>query len=206
MLRGLLLVLAGLAAGFAIAWWRAPVATRVDAPFLDTSDSSVVAPRPADNDVAALAAALEAERSERAALAARVDELAATLQTLGSANAAASMPASAESCVLAEPASPPRFRRPPVVAEDSQGRQVERLLAAGFAPDRAEWIAQRTAELRMAQLQAQYDSAREGKPFDPTGMLAGEQTLRTDLGDADYERYLQALDRPTSVPVLRPPF
>jgi S1-C subfamily serine protease len=76
-----------------------------------------------------------------------------------------------------------------------------RLLAAGFAPDRAEWIAQRTAELRMTQLQAQYDSAREGKPFDPTAVLAGERTLRSDLGDADYERYLQALDRPTSVPV-----
>jgi S1-C subfamily serine protease len=100
-----------------------------------------------------------------------------------------------------ESALPPRFRRSPALAEDSQRGQVERLLAAGFAPDRAEWIAQRTAELRMAQLQAQYDSAREGKPFDPTVVLAGERTLRSDLGDADYERYLQALDRPTSVPV-----
>jgi S1-C subfamily serine protease len=88
-----------------------------------------------------------------------------------------------------------------VPAENSQRGQVELLLAAGFAPDRAAWIAQRTAELRMAQLQAQYDSAREGKPFDATAMLAGERTLRSDLGDADYERYLQALDRPTSVPV-----
>ncbi len=113
MLRGLLLVLTGLAAGFVIAWWRAPVATRAGTPLLpNTSYSSAVAPRLAGNDVAAL--------------------------------------------------------------------------AAGFAPDRVEWIAQRTAELRMAQLQAQYDSAREGKPFDQAAVLAGERTLRSDLGDADY--------------------
>jgi hypothetical protein len=200
MLRGLLLVLAGLAAGFAIAWWRAPIATPANTSLPSTGYSSAVVPRSVGNDVAALAAALETERTERAVLAARVDELAANLQALG---AAAERPgaASAEPSTSAESASLPRLRRGPVPAENSQRGQVELLLAAGFAPDRAAWIAQRTAELRMAQLQAQYDSAREGKPFDATAMLAGERTLRSDLGDADYERYLQALDRPTSVPV-----
>jgi S1-C subfamily serine protease len=78
---------------------------------------------------------------------------------------------------------------------------VDLLIAAGFPPDRAEWINQRASELRMQALQAQYDATREGRPFSPASALAGDQTLRADLGDADYERYLQALERPTSVGV-----
>jgi hypothetical protein len=95
-----------------------------------------------------------------------------------------------------------RFQRDVVaLRDDIQRRQVELLIAAGFPPDRAEWINRRTSELRMAQLQAQYDATRDGRAFDPGTQLAGERTLRSELGDADYERYLQALDRPTSVTV-----
>ena len=74
----------------------------------------------------------------------------------------------------------------------------ELLVAGGFPPDRAEWIYRRTQELRMQTLQAQYDARREGRPLDPDSQ---ERTLRTELGDADYERYLTAFNRPTSVSV-----
>ena len=50
----------------------------------------------------------------------------------------------------------------------------------------------------MQALQAQYDAQRGGRPVDPG---AGEQSLRTELGEADYERYLQAYGRPTAIPV-----
>jgi membrane-associated protease RseP (regulator of RpoE activity) len=80
-------------------------------------------------------------------------------------------------------------------------RQVERLIAAGFSPDRAEWIDRRTQELRMQALQAQYDAQRDGRPLEPGAVLAGERTLRAELGEADYERYLEAVGRPTSVGV-----
>lgn len=200
MLRGLLLVLAGLAAGFAIAWWRAPVLSTASAPLADAPAFAEAASHAAGDDVAVLTAALEAERAERAALAARVDALAAALEALGATGERAA-PAERAADTATAPAQPPRLRRQAATAEDLQGRERERLLAAGFAPDRAEWITQRTAELRMARLQAQYEAAREGKPFEPTALLAGERTLRTELGDTDYERYLAALDRPTSVPV-----
>jgi S1-C subfamily serine protease len=85
--------------------------------------------------------------------------------------------------------------------EDAERRTVEQLIAAGFAPDRAEWINRRTQQLRMQSLQAQYDATREGRRFEPGAALAGDRTLRTELGDADYERYLTALNRPTSVGV-----
>jgi S1-C subfamily serine protease len=51
----------------------------------------------------------------------------------------------------------------------------------------------------MQALQAQYDAAREGRPIDPTLTAFSPTTLREELGDADYERYLEALGRPTSV-------
>jgi S1-C subfamily serine protease len=50
----------------------------------------------------------------------------------------------------------------------------------------------------MEALQAQYDAQRGGRPVEASG---GLQTLRTELGDADYERYLQAYGRPTAIPV-----
>jgi S1-C subfamily serine protease len=79
---------------------------------------------------------------------------------------------------------------------EAERRFVEQLLAQGFSPDRAEWIVRRTEELRMEALQAQYDAQRGGRPVEPSG-----STLRAELGDADYERYLSAYGRPTTIPV-----
>jgi C-terminal processing protease CtpA/Prc len=78
---------------------------------------------------------------------------------------------------------------------------TQRLLESGFSADRAQWISQRTEELRMQALQAQYDAAREGERFDPRSLAGAGSTLRGELGDADYERYLEATGRPTSVRV-----
>ena len=50
----------------------------------------------------------------------------------------------------------------------------------------------------MQAMQAQYDAQRGGRPV---AAPAGQQTLRAELGDADYERYLQADGRPTTIPV-----
>jgi S1-C subfamily serine protease len=77
---------------------------------------------------------------------------------------------------------------------------VERFVAAGLSADRAQWILRRTEELRLEALQAQYDAAR-GVATDATASLPRLNVLREELGDADYERYLQAQGRPTSVSV-----
>ncbi len=79
--------------------------------------------------------------------------------------------------------------------------RIQRFMDAGFSADRAQWIDQRTAELRMEALQAQYDAAREGEPFDRLNAFNTNRALREELGDPQYERYLQAMNRPTSVGV-----
>jgi hypothetical protein len=201
MVKTILLVVLGAAAGFAVALWRQP-----DAPS-QRGDSLVAAGRAEGSADAARLAALEramaAEAEERAELEARVLELAAELDTLrgtesrdpgDSRRAATDVPdgAAAPQAPGQRPREGPRGGGPP---------QVERLIAAGFSPDRAEWIDRRTQELRMQALQAQYDAQREGRPLEPGTVLAGERTLRAELGESDYERYLQAVGRPTSVGV-----
>jgi hypothetical protein len=82
-----------------------------------------------------------------------------------------------------------------------EGR-TERLIAAGFLPSQADWILQREQELQMQALQARFDAERNGDPMDWTESrtMAGD-ALRAELGDADYERYLEANERDTSISI-----
>jgi C-terminal processing protease CtpA/Prc len=82
-----------------------------------------------------------------------------------------------------------------------EGR-MERLIEAGFLPSQASMIVQRESELQMDSIKARYEAERSGDPTDFfRSRNASSQVLRDELGDADYERYLVANDRPTSVSV-----
>lgn len=95
------------------------------------------------------------------------------------------------------PAFVDRGRR---AAATTPERLVIDLIVAGFAPDRAEWINRRLQELRTQAMQAQDDARREGRPPPPD---LEATTLRTELGDEDYERFLTAQGRPTSINIKR---
>ena len=204
MVKALLLIAAGLGVGLAVALWMQSetglpaVARMAPAP----SGSSTGDNSGGEARLKGLEAALNAEVEQRAALEARVTELSDELATLRTRPAAASAGAPAERNANplpgGEPGAPP-FARGGPFRRDAQGSQVDALVAAGFAPDRAAWIDHRTSELRMQALQAQYDAQRQGKPFDPGQGFGGDGALRSELGDNDYERYLKAVGRPTSV-------
>jgi cell division protein FtsB len=202
MRKSLALVVVGLAAGFAIAaWWGGNSL----APTADSHDSLSTAQR---LDALEQELATEARRrreieaelerlSERIAPEAAADDFA----RVDSFDSAEELVESGEEIAVAEPQAPPAARRRPPFGLDDE-ELVERFIAAGLTYERAQWILARSQELRMEALQAQYDAARDGRPFDPTlGAFSPADTLREELGDADYERYLQALDRPTSVQV-----
>jgi membrane-associated protease RseP (regulator of RpoE activity) len=207
MRNTVLLLVAGLGVGAAVAMWTqsgggpAPVAGSA------TTSDSRAAPRDETGmaeRVRQLEATLDSEIEQRRTLEQRLTELTAEVETLrGRPRAAATESASARDAGPPPPAEgvPPPFMRGGPWRRDAQGGQAEALVAAGFAPDRAAWIERRTSELRMQALQAQYDAQRQGKPFDPGQIQRGDATLRAELGDADYERYLSAMGRPTSVGV-----
>ncbi len=85
---------------------------------------------------------------------------------------------------------------------DPNERRLNQLTQAGFSSDRAQQILQRESELRMDALYDQYEASREGASPSTFASLSGSQSqLRQELGDADYERYLQAQGQSTSVAV-----
>jgi hypothetical protein len=88
-----------------------------------------------------------------------------------------------------------RFR----AGNTTQGR-TDMLVKAGFAPDRAEWIVQRESELQMESMQAMFEARQTGERPDRS-RLDPERTLRSQLGDSEYEQYLEANGRSTSVAV-----
>lgn len=80
-------------------------------------------------------------------------------------------------------------------------RQLERYVEAGLSPERAQWIMQREDELRMEVLQAQYDASRSGASREEIANMSLTGLLREELGDADYEKYLEGTGRPTTISV-----
>lgn len=206
MLKTLLLVLAGLGAGLGIALWLQPSPTQlVEA---EAASDTAAAQWPAadvkvsEARLAALEDAFAAEVDQRVALEARVAELSAELEALDESRMRG--PRTGENpssglgpAVLEERARVARDAR--ATPEERARRALDRLIAAGFAPDRAEWITRRMDELRMQTMQAQYEARRDGRPA-PAGLE--ETTLRTELGDQDYERYLTAMGRSTTVNIM----
>ncbi len=82
-----------------------------------------------------------------------------------------------------------------------EGRE-QALLEAGFTPDRAEWLARRESELRMQVMQERFEARRNGEMVDPfSDAFSSDAMLRNEIGDAEYEQYLEASNRPTSVAI-----
>jgi hypothetical protein len=85
---------------------------------------------------------------------------------------------------------------------NSPAGRADRLVEGGMSRARADWIVQREDELQLQALEAQFEARRSGEPidrFDPR--LNPDAALRADIGDIEYEKYLQANGRSTSVDV-----
>lgn len=94
-----------------------------------------------------------------------------------------------------------RFARTRSFRSSAEGR-VDALVAAGLAQDRAEWIVRRESELQLEAMQARFEARRSGEPldrFDPA--VNPSSALRAEIGDLEYEQYLEASGRPTQVAV-----
>jgi C-terminal processing protease CtpA/Prc len=153
--------------------------------------------------VAVLEAALNEEREARQML---EDELFALLSEefddYGYRGAAADDSRVAPNEMTA--ATPTERRR----GSDRRGRdetreaRATRLVEAGFDPARADWIVQRESELQMESLQTRYEAGRSGDMGDFYRNRGDyRETLRTELGDVDYSRYLAANGRQTDIQV-----
>lgn len=207
-LKTVSMVVAGMIAGFAIATWMPggeppPVpsdVTSVPARGRDVPAPPATRPSAREAELAARLARVEetlrAELAERASLEARVEDLAAQVSAVRPA------PGGSRAAPQAADAPPAAGGGPRRAASRGEftADLPERLVAAGFSTDRAQWITERLEQLPMEALRAQYEARRGGAPAGEPP-VAFERTLRSELGDADYERYLQAVGRPTAVNV-----
>jgi hypothetical protein len=148
--------------------------------------------------ILALEAAVAAERDARQHLEEEIQALYGQLEHMAPASEVTDADRRPE--VLREERSAERVQR--FRSADSTEGRVAMLVEAGFSPDRAEWIAQRESELRMAALQAQFDARRAGENFDPLQQrLSASSTLRAEIGDVEFEQYLEANSRAVTVTV-----
>ncbi len=210
MLKTLSLIVAGLAGGFAIAYFTGSPDSSSEgfgsdsSSLADTSAGSLGgdAPRAAVTParVADLENALQAEIEQRAALEQRVAELGAALEELrGGASVPAAREREPDAAVAVQNGRPDDAGRG-FRGQDTKEERIGVLVSAGFSPDRAAWIDTRTSELTMQRLQAQYQR-RRGDTVDPALLDNAAATLRLELGEAEYERYLEAFGMPTKVGV-----
>jgi membrane-associated protease RseP (regulator of RpoE activity) len=90
-----------------------------------------------------------------------------------------------------------------------QQDERERILAQGFTQDRIDWLDRRVEELQMEARQAQTEAAVAGEsieldPFQAMiSVVEPQSLLRPEIGDDEYERYLRAKGRPTTVEISR---
>ena len=79
-------------------------------------------------------------------------------------------------------------------------RRVDRLVEGGFTEDEARRALEIESEVAFAALQASWEAQRSGEQFDPFAVASDPQDLmRERLGDAAFERYLEAQGQPTTI-------
>lgn len=176
----------------------------VPAPGAATADTSrhLGESRELDNRISALETALAEERSARQALEDELQAMKAEIATTGSGREMVAAVNDAAGDSAPEAANAAAFFATRRASRESDADRAQRLTAAGFAPDRAAWIVQRESELQFEAMQARFDAARsgeQGNPFDDR--WNPDAMLRAEIGDREYEQYLQANGRPTAVAV-----
>lgn len=188
-----------LAAGFAAATWlgfdRAIEADRTDS----ETDAGFDSTAPIAARIAALEQAVGDERLARQLLQEEVFYLTSELEHLRGSGIGGDRDdeqlSGARDDNSQSPSDGRRFR-------DMRTGRRELLVEAGFLPSRADWITQREQELQMQALQARFDAERSGEPVDwMANRTLVSDTLREELGDAEYEQFLEATNRPTKISV-----
>ena len=85
-----------------------------------------------------------------------------------------------------------------------QERRLNDLIEGGFSEDEARRVLKRESEAQYKAMQAAHDAQRRGEDVDSLSAMGRPQALlRAELGDSDYERYLQAQGQATSIQITR---
>ncbi|MDJ0710850.1 MAG: PDZ domain-containing protein [Woeseiaceae bacterium] len=202
MPRIVVAVIVSLLAGFAVGAWlgsddqEVPAATS-SGPALLGSEASV------EERIANLEQIIVQEREARIAL---EDTLAALFDDLEQLEAADERAASARESAERETRNTTQTRRGNRNDADwltrYQQRRVDRLVEGGFTEEEARRTLRLESEVGFEVLQTSWESQRTGERTDPlSNAMDTHSILRERLGDAAFERYLEAQGQPTTIGV-----
>jgi len=184
-----------LVVGFAAASWMEAVRLTADSPEIEQSVANVSsfdAAAPVEERIRALEQAVIMEQQARQFLEDEIMILREELEERG-----AEPEENEEQIAVARQQRREAFMSRRFGVNSQQG-QLERLIEAGITPDRAAWIVQRESEIQMDALQARYEAMR-GQESQRFFGSTSDTELQAELGEADYERYLSASGRPTTI-------
>lgn len=202
MNRFLIYLALSLAAGIALGAWLTRDPT-VQAPVaVDRAGETGPFDRSAgvEDRIEALERAVNTEREARRVLEDELLALYAEIENLEHAETGADD----GEAPTAEAATPARPAREDPSARERRREESKRaaLLEAGFSPERTDYILERESALQFERMQAIYEARNSDAPRERfEAIQSPDQALRAELGDGDYERYLEATGQPTSVGV-----
>ena len=191
------------AAAFAAASWIYTAEPEAQPAAVSTTQTSTFDPGlPVDDRIAALERAVSDEQIARQLLQEEVFFLTSELELMSDMREFSGPGSAADESVSEEASESRMSRREAYRRRNSIEGKMEALIEAGFLPSQASMIVQRESELQMESLQARYEAERSGDPADYwRSRNSSSEALRRELGDADYERYLVANNRSTSIAV-----
>jgi hypothetical protein len=207
-------LLAGIGIGLGFAYWQIGGQSVGDL----SADPSIEDRLPLDRRLSELETSLALERLERQVLAEELADIKASLAAgafgngaVDSGDVAGSNPRERIAALLDQgDRDDPRLNQIRERFQNGVGivdegareqRQIERFIDSGLTMERAQYILQREDEIAMDVLQARYEATQSGADAAVIANLSTSQMMRDDLGDADYEKYLAALGRPTTINV-----
>jgi C-terminal processing protease CtpA/Prc len=164
--------------------------------------SSFDAGQPVEDRIAALERAVSDERFARQVLQEEVFYLTSELEQFSNARLFPTDEAVASAASEEEESESRSSRREAWRRRNSIEGKMEALIEAGFLPSQASMIVQRESELQMESIKARYEAEKSGDSSEYwRNRTSSSETIRQELGDADYERYLVANGRSTNVSV-----
>lgn len=207
MSRFIAAVIISLAAGFAIgAWTSADVAAPGEGPSPGPDARHSDRSETLDERLMSLERVIAEEREARLVLEDQLQMLFDAIERIDTAGP----PVNAERAAPAEELREQRVRERRSerdfvsMMQNYQDRRLSRLVEGGFSEDEARRVLQQESEAQFKAMQAAHEAQRSGEPLDPLATLNGPQSiLRSELGDAAYERYLDAQGQPSSIQVTQ---
>jgi hypothetical protein len=203
MQKTVIAIVISFAAAFAAASWMYTADTEPEAAATTTEfSSSFDTGLPVEDRIAALERAVSDERYARQLLQEEVFYLTSELEEFSNASTFSPDEEVASVTSEEEESESRSSRREQWRRRNSIEGKMDALIEAGFLPSQASMIMQRESELQMESIKARYEAEKSGDSSEYwRNRTSSSETIRQELGDADYERYLTANGRSTNVSV-----